>query len=662
MKKKMMMKLSDIEKMKKTLIPAALAILLSMSCTKKEVLFPTVSDGDFLKKEINWKVDEYDGETKGVPDSVQDKISDANIIVFDARGKLVGNCGGYMKSISHLVFPEKGEYSIYVIANAGNLSGIYPEDEEDMEDFSFDMPSAASISGTGLPMSGYNCFNTESSGFLDLNLTRLVTKLYVKFNKEDMKPEYRKNTCVTSLGIRQEAVDIYPFALGGSTATKATAEKEWGDKATEEEIAVINDGGMVTFYVPTNMQGDLLEEDIDQADKVPGMLEMEYDVDFYIFGPLLTYLEMHCRVEDDAAVYQDVVFRHYIGGSAATGPDNYNCSFNIYPNRTREMTLVLSGDDVIKQSWRLEPYSPQWKECVLQLTPLQNPMLVAPPDPDRPSTTGVRTFLRVLHHRNVGYNISVPGNSHLEFSKTWVSPTEDRVEFYTKYLDESAYIPPCIEGDAMPEDLEKGLTNAKVAFTTTDGSLSKSIDVCCMHCFLGCYYTLDADAVTVSVFNKFALTFRCSLTAAVKTQYGVTSDIGMGSNPHIFTAKPSFGREDMFEEDCDCSGYYARGPRIWPLYDVSGEPVGSRATLTVSCEEFPGLTIKYGEGPLMYYSKTGSGPVKNLKLLRMSRPDSPGQKFYTGRTSIGLNRLMPDYLIQNYMQYFVNGEPDVVYK
>jgi len=370
---------------------------------------------------------------------------------------------------------------------------------------------------------------------------------------------------------------------------------------------------------------------------------------------------MHCQVEDGSAKYNDVVFRHYIGGSETSGPDNYNCSFNIYPNRKREMALVLSGGDVIKEEWRLEPYSPQWKECALMLTPMQAHMLAAAPDPNI-SGSGATSSLRVIHHQNVQYSISVnSGSSGLKYRKTKKSSTEDIVEFYCDTYIAGSYLMPCAEGEIEKEDLNNTMDEVSVTFTSVDGSLSKTTKVYCLKSAMGCYYTLDADGVVVSVNNMLGLTFDCSLSALIESEWGTTSEEAAAANPFTFSVKPSFSTEDLFSESEFCTGYFDMGTFIISLYDVDGELTGSRANMEITCREYPGLVIKYGTGPLIYHSKENAGMIENFKPLRMSYPFE-GDRYYVGGRGIGKGKKLPDYLRNNYLQYFVNGEPDIVVK
>lgn len=314
-------------------------VLLCAACTQL----------DFTEKHI--KVNVHVCGFKSSFDEYQEKISGINVLLFDASdGKLLKEHSAYytLEQLRSMSLPADGVYRLYFFANVPDLSGSFPAMESELENFGYCMDSYEDFALYGLPMSYCQQIDAGNEEILNIWFQRLVTRLELSFDRSSLSPLHQKGTFIKSLHVGNAALDVYPFAAGGSKATRATSGKQQADNALDADVDILNAGGTIFLYTLTNMQGELLPPDTKQNEKTPEHLAQ---TGCSARTELLTYVEAHCALNCDDWTGGDVVLRHYLGGDS---PDNYNCSFNVLPGKTRRVCLTLTEDDPLLQPWRFE--------------------------------------------------------------------------------------------------------------------------------------------------------------------------------------------------------------------------------------------------------------------------------------------------------------------
>ena len=225
-----------------------------------------ITGGAFSKS--NLSVDEY-------------KVSDLDVMIY-RDGVLE-----YSEYIPSMVpnlkvrLLEGCEYDIYVVANAGDLPGFAREDEfrdnclysiDEISDLQGPMPMAWSRSGIKA---------REGMETIMVQLERLAAKITLSLDKDVLE-----GLNVTSARLCQCASVVRPFMDTGTRGSRVSLPEEVipGDRATEDDLSILNGGGSGVFYALENSQGVLLPDNISPAGKVPEEVGPAAD--------LCTYLEV----------------------------------------------------------------------------------------------------------------------------------------------------------------------------------------------------------------------------------------------------------------------------------------------------------------------------------------------------------------------------------
>ena len=227
---------------------------------------------------------------------------------------------------------RSGMYNIYVTANMGTFDA--PADEEDIQYASYAIESLSDLAGA-LPMcwKGKTEIKAGTNTTVYASLSRLVSK--VGFNVEMGVLEGLK---ITSVRVRQGAGRLRPFMDGGSRILSADEAID-GDRASDEDIRILTEGGFIYFYVTENCQGELLPDNSDPWSKVPENIgEM---------SELCTYVEMEGEWEEGADYEGTVTYRFYLGEDASK-------SFDIRRNSMHNLTLYLEEESFDKISWKID--------------------------------------------------------------------------------------------------------------------------------------------------------------------------------------------------------------------------------------------------------------------------------------------------------------------
>lgn len=231
---------------------------------------------------------------------------------------------------------EGAEYDIYVVANAGDLPGFAREDEfrenclyaiDEISDLQGPVPMAWSRSGIKA---------REGMGTIMVQLERLAAKITLSLDKDVLE-----GLNVTSARLCQCASVVRPFKDTGTRGSRVSLPEEVipGDRATEDDLSILNGGGSVVFYALENCQGVLLPDNVSPAGKVPEEVGPAAD--------MCTYLEVAGVFGDEAFLEGEVVYRFYLGLDACT-------SFDVPGNSSIDVTLQLTGAGLHEVSWRVD--------------------------------------------------------------------------------------------------------------------------------------------------------------------------------------------------------------------------------------------------------------------------------------------------------------------
>lgn len=299
-----------------------LLLLCGLSCIReKESSGETIS---CVKVETS-----VQGLSKSLFNGEDDAVTDINVYAY-RDGMLAGSAYGDGSSLS-LNLVQGYTYRLYVLANVGEQEA--PALESALEDYRIALPAADSReAAAGLPMAsrhGTAFRAARSSATLSIELERLVGKVCLFIEKNLSRTDFQ----VAGVKILQAAGDVTPFS-GGSRAV-STVE---GDAASAADIAALNRGEEVCFYVPENSAGILLPDNLDQWKKVPSRIGQ--------YAALCTYMQVWGSWSTPGAS-ADVTYRMYLGRD--------NCSdFNVDGNTESLLTLSLTDEGVFTASWKVE--------------------------------------------------------------------------------------------------------------------------------------------------------------------------------------------------------------------------------------------------------------------------------------------------------------------
>lgn len=224
---------------------------------------------------------------------------------------------------------QEGEkYDFYILANVGRCCP--PVHQRDLCSFKCIDDAADGV----MPMCWSRCgVLAGSDKELTVSLVRLFSKVVLSVDCQ--VPGMR----VLSVALMQAPFSVCPFAVPGSKAGADDVGN--GDYASEEDIAVLNSGGDISFYLLENMQGVLLEGNTDPKKKVPDNLSS--------LASACTYLEVRCDFVKDADKEGGVSYRMCLG------KDNV-ADFNIERNSIIHLTLTLTTSGLkIEDSWKVVP-------------------------------------------------------------------------------------------------------------------------------------------------------------------------------------------------------------------------------------------------------------------------------------------------------------------
>lgn len=304
----------------------ALAAFMCVLAACRPMTFDDTDDLD-CENQVTIVLQNPDTEMRSSLELSETAVENLSLYVYHS-GKLVTD--KYFTDLSDMsVTLRSGEiYSFYVLANTDKM--LPPLNEKAIMALTCPMNS----SGKGMPMCWKQVgVSVTGDRTMYVKLIRLMAKivLNVKSNVPGLS--------VSSVSLIQAPFCVRPFAPSGSKA--AVEEVAMGDVAPSEDIAILNNGGDISFYMFENMQGILLEGNEDPMKKVPDNIASSADV--------CTYLDVRCDFTEGNDKEGNVSYRIYLGR------DNV-ADFNIERNSVLKFTLTLTPDGLgIEESWKVDP-------------------------------------------------------------------------------------------------------------------------------------------------------------------------------------------------------------------------------------------------------------------------------------------------------------------
>lgn len=312
-----------------------LSMMLCISCISGELEYDSAPDPmetDIVDVKF---VLETAGTVKSSISPDEDAVRNINVYAF-RNGVLIDAI--YTEDLSDISLDlvKGGSYSVYALANVGEIAPVTDEDE---------FREACLFRITGLddlremfPMHWDSGNISVRSGMqpVGISLRRLVARMDFSVDKSLLE-----GLTVRSVRLCQGAGVVRPFKNygGGGSRAESSLEVIDGDYATEEDLMRLNRGDRIVFYALENCQGILLPDNDDPWAKVPSNIGDVED--------RCTYLEAHCVFEEGCLLEGEVVYRFYLG------PDNC-CSFDVMGNSYMDVQLHLTGNGLNEVSWRVD--------------------------------------------------------------------------------------------------------------------------------------------------------------------------------------------------------------------------------------------------------------------------------------------------------------------
>lgn len=300
-----------------SLVCIASALLsVAVCCEPLEITPQVASASPFLVDVSTYSK----SSTKSSMPVSEDEIHDINIYAYRG-GMLEAEAYGDGADILLELFPDK-EYTIYALANVGEVHA--PAAESQLGQIRIEPDRMAMCCREG---------RTKTFTSTDRSLSLELSRLYAKYVLDLDDALKNCSYTVTSVEVVNQADSVFPFS--GASVASGTSE---GDHASADDLARINSGETVYFYVLENCQGVLLPGNTDPWEKCPSNLPADK-------RNLCTYLHIEGTWETDGAV-ADMSINLMLGAD--------NCTdFNVVRNTAVSITLSLEDSGTLKSNWRV---------------------------------------------------------------------------------------------------------------------------------------------------------------------------------------------------------------------------------------------------------------------------------------------------------------------
>ena len=316
---------------------------------------------------------EQEIDTKSILDQsgIETKLTEITIAAYD-KGGVIRDCRHYTNGFSSMELSVAADmtYNIYALANMGDMTSLMPASESALPELSWQLESYSEIASNGFPMCGKleNLKNEGGRIILDRLFAKFSVRiLHTGLPSTSSQSIFTYNMCNKSIYLRQANTRLFPFSSHGSRALSASDTANLSDYNPDLNSISAYKGSLkpsqmgpgpgyfkdttLVFYVPENMQGQLLPGNTDPYRKVPqNICTLDKD-----YSGLCTYLEFNAERKDNGNGYSGgVTYRYYLGADCTT-------DFNIERNCKYNMTLDFTEDGFFIQSWKVDRHE-DWSD------------------------------------------------------------------------------------------------------------------------------------------------------------------------------------------------------------------------------------------------------------------------------------------------------------
>lgn len=319
---------------------AAAAMLAALSCTEDRL---EITDGETVPVTIT--IGTAMADTKAAPD--ENKISDLNLFVFSEDGRIedfIWVSGRDLKKKTDLSFTVnlvRGvKTGLACCANFGfKLNSV--KSREDLADYRYTLAYPDEYSG-GLPMyASMDKVFSKRDNTASLELKRLMAKISLRMDRNGLDEG-------VELSVKSVAIGNCPKSVVLEGQSSVTRESDTfgtsltGNIFSASALNVEESYGVseaVNLYMLENMQGDLLDDTVDDSEKIlTGSM-----------AGVCSYIELKCDYQSSFAYTRPgeyLIYRFYLGESS--------CNFDIERNCRYSITIQPHGTGLEDVSWRVD--------------------------------------------------------------------------------------------------------------------------------------------------------------------------------------------------------------------------------------------------------------------------------------------------------------------
>ena len=271
-----------------------------------------------------------------------DCISDCCVMAYDRNGNLVVGeyCpDGPLTSMSYQ-FARGAEYIFYYVCNIGDIThNTEFARESNLSSYQYRISDYSEIvnSDGAVPMSGHSGYIPVRDGVdVEIGLTRCVALISIQIDDSALRN--------ASMTINSMKIKNTPSKVALFEDSRAGSQEECfsnGDRADSAEIALLNNGGEVSFYMFENDQGELLPENTSDGTK--------YFDDGSPNADMCSFVEFSGNYlsRNGAITTGTFTYRFYLGGNTTT-------DFTVARNMHYVIHISLTDNGIFKSDWRTD--------------------------------------------------------------------------------------------------------------------------------------------------------------------------------------------------------------------------------------------------------------------------------------------------------------------
>lgn len=296
-----------------------------LGCDKDDIIDITDSE---IKTEIlariNLTIKSEDVISKSTT-VVDNMISNVNILVFDINGNLLKNY--YFENPSSItICCSSGTKTIVAVANAGDI-GL--SSYTTISNLRNAVTSNMTNSLDQCIMAGEKCLNLKSSGSVTIEMRRLLSKVTVVFNKNQLD----EGTTVTIRDISLRNVPSFCCLFSDNKPLTSSDISEYGD-FINANLEPADHQYATPLYMFENKQGDIGFA-TNESQKSPG--------ESY---PVCSYIEIRADYTNEAR--EGIIkYRFYLG-------NNITNNFDVIRNKWYQLNVIFREDAINEVSWRID--------------------------------------------------------------------------------------------------------------------------------------------------------------------------------------------------------------------------------------------------------------------------------------------------------------------